>query len=150
MNHGHSHSDDVYEHPIEQHDPKEGFDPTEPATGAIFGFAIGSVVLLVLIIFALQGYFDQIYNQAVSEKILTAPSQQLQAVRDRDAWNLTHYMYGDLKKESGRVRIPIDQAMTKFAEEAEAGKLFYPAKATPIKKEEGDATATPTKAAEKK
>jgi hypothetical protein len=153
MSHGHSHSDDVYEHPIVHHDPKEGFDPTEPAVGAIFAFTAGSVILLVLVIVALQVYFDQVYYQAVSDKILTAPSEQLQSVRNRDAWNSTHYMYGDMKKESGRIRIPVDQAMAKFAEEAGSGKLFYPAKATPIKKEEGAQPAAPAatdKAADKK
>lgn len=137
----HSHSDEVYDHPIVPHDPKEGYDHTEPAVGAIFAFAVGSVALLILVIVAVQGYFDQIYQQAVDEKILTAPSQQLQDVRNRDAWNLTHYMYGDLKKESGRVRIPLDKAMDLFAQEAGAGKLFYPAKATAIKKEEPAAPA---------
>jgi stringent starvation protein B len=145
-----SHTEDVYDHPIEHHDPKEGFDPSEPAVGAIFAFTAGSVILLVLVIVALQGYFDQVYNQAVSDKILTAPSEQLQSVRNRDAWNATHYMYGDLKKESGRIRIPVEQAMAKFAEEAATGKLFYPAKPTPVKKEEGDQSAAPAAADKKK
>jgi len=139
--HHHKHSDDVYEHPIVHHDPKEGYDRTEPAVGAIFAFAVGSVVLLILVIVAVQGYFDQIYQRAVSEKILTAPSEQLREVRNRDAWNATHYMYGDLDKKSGRVRIPVDKAMELFAQEAGAGKLFYPAKATAIKTEEPDAAA---------
>ena len=142
MSHDHpTHSDQVYDHPIERHDPKEGYDHTEPPVGAIFAFAIGSVTLLILIIVAVQGYFDQIYQQAVSEKILTAPSLQLQDVRNRDAWNMTHYMWGDLDKKSGRVRIPVDKAMDMFAQEAGAGKLFYPAKATAIKKEEPAAPA---------
>ena len=137
MSHDHpTHSDEVYDHPIAPHDPKEGYDRTEPAVGAIFGFGLGSVLLLILLIVAVQGYFDQIYQQAVSEKILTAPSLQLQEVRNRDAWNMTHYMYGDMKKESGRVRMPVEKAMEMFAQEAGAGKLFYPAKATAIKKEE--------------
>lgn len=148
MSHDHpTHSDKVYEHPIVPHDPKEGFDPTEPATGAIFAFTVGSVVLLALVIVALQGYFDQIYYQAVSDKILTVPSQQLQDVRNRDAWNLSHFMYGDLKKDSGRIRIPLEQAMDKFAQEAGAGKLFYPAKATAIKKEEPATPAVDSAAA---
>ncbi len=137
MSHDHpTHSDQVYDHPIVHHDPKEGYDHTEPAVGAIFGFAVGSVILLILVIVAVQGYFDQVYQQAISEKILTAPSLQLQDVRNRDNWNMSHYMYGDLNKASGRVRIPVDKAMELFAQEAGAGKLFYPAKATAIKKEE--------------
>ena len=139
-----SHSDDAYEHPIEHHDPQEGFDSTEPNTPAIWLFTVVSVLGLVLVIVAVQGYFDQIYKQAVYERVLIAPSELLQDVRNRDAWNMTHYMYGNLDKSTNRVRIPIDKAMQTFAAEAAAGKLFYPAKATPIKKEEpGDAAAAP-------
>jgi len=143
-----SHADDAYEHPIKHHDPQEGFDSTEPNTPAIWLFTVVSVLGLVLVIVAVQGYFDQIYKQAVYERVLIAPSELLQDVRNRDAWNMTHYMYGNLDKSTNRVRIPIDKAMQTFAAEAAAGKLFYPAKATPIKKEEpGAAAAAPAGAA---
>jgi hypothetical protein len=138
-----SHSDEEYDHPIAHHDPKEGFDHTEPDTSAIWLFTIGSIIGLVLVIVAVQGYFEQIYKEAVNERVLTVPSELLQDVRNRDAWNLTHYMYGNLDKSSDRVRMPIDKAMQTFAAEAAAGKLFYPAKDTPIKKEEPDAAAAP-------
>ena len=131
-----SHADDVYEHPIEPHDPHEGYDKTEPNARAIWGFTVGSVLVLVLVIVAVQGYFEQVFQTALYEKVLSAPSGLLQDLRNRDSWNLTHYMYGDLSKSSGRVRIPIDKAMQTFADEAAAGKLFYPAKATVPKKEE--------------
>ena len=131
-----------HEHqPIAHHDPSEGFDRSEPNTPAIWMFTIGSFAVLVLVIVAIAGYFDQIYQQAVHDKVLVAPSSQLLDVRNRDSWNLTHYMYGDLDKKSGRVRIPVDDAMQAFAKDAAAGKLFYPAKATPIKKEEPPALA---------
>ena len=142
-----SHSDEEYDHPIAHHDPKEGFDHTEPDTSAIWLFTIGSIIGLVLVIVAVQGYFEQIYKEAVNERVLTVPSELLQDVRNRDAWNLTHYMYGNLDKSSDRVRMPIDKAMQTFAAEAAAGKLFYPAKDTPIKKEEPDAAAAPAGAA---
>jgi hypothetical protein len=138
-----SHSDEEYDHPLAHHDPKEGFDATEPNTPAIWLFTVGSIIGLVLVIVAVQGYFNQIYKDAVTERVLTVPSELLQDVRNRDAWNLNHYMYGDLDKASNRVRMPIDKAMQTFAAEAAAGKLFYPAKATAIKKEEPAAAATP-------
>jgi hypothetical protein len=94
------------------------------------------VLLLVLVIFAVQGYFDKVWQQAVFDKVLSAPSGQLQDLRNRDTWNLTHYMYGDMNKDSGRVRIPIDRAMELYAQEAAAGKLFYPAKASAPKKDD--------------
>ena len=137
-----SHSDDAYEHPIKHHDPQEGFDSTEPNTPAIWLFTILSIVGLVLVIVAVQGYFDQIYKEAVYERVLAPPSEQLRDVRNRDAWNLTHYMYGNLDKSTNRVRVPIDKAMQTFAAEAAAGKLFYPGRPTPVK-EEAAAGAAP-------
>ena len=138
-----SRAKDIYEQPIEHHEPREGYDRTEPNAAAIWGFTIGSVVTLILVIVAVQIYFEQIYKQAVYERVLTAPSVQLQELRNRDAWNLSHYMYGDLSKSSGRVRVPIDQAIQTFANEAAAGKLFYPAKPTVPKKEEPAAPEAP-------
>jgi hypothetical protein len=108
-------------------DPHEGFDRAEPSAGAITAFMIGSLILLVLTILAIQQYFDHIWNEAVYEKVLAPPSEQLREVRGRDDWNLTHYMYMD--KTSGQVRIPIDQAMELNLKDAAAGKTFYPAKA---------------------
>ena len=147
-----SHADEAYEHPIQHHEPQEGFDTTEPNAGAIWGFTIGSVVTLILVIVAVQVYFESIYKQAVFDRVLSAPSGQLQDLRNRDSWNLSHYMYGDLNKASGRVRVPIDKAIQTFADETAAGKLFYPAKPTVPKKEEptapaADATAAPVPAA---
>jgi len=107
-------------------DPKEGFDRAEPSAGAIATFAIGSLILLVLTILAIQQYFDHIWSEAVYEKVLAPPSEQLREVRGRDDWNLTHYMFMD--KASGQVRIPIDQAMELNLKDAAAGKTFYPAK----------------------
>jgi hypothetical protein len=115
-------------------DPREGYDRDEPSAGAIAGFAIGSLILLVLTIGAIQQYFDHIWSQAVYEKVLAPPSEQLKEVRGRDDWNLTHYMYMD--KPSGQVRIPVDRAMELILQDAAAGKTFYPAKATAPKKEE--------------
>jgi hypothetical protein len=138
-----SHADEAYEHPIEHHNADEGFDRTEPNSHAIWGFTIGSVAVLILVIFAVQAYFEDIYQEAVYQRVLSAPSEQLQDLRNRDAWNLTHYMYGDLDKSSKRVRIPIDKAMQMLAQEGAAGKVFYPGKATVPKKEE---SATPAAA----
>src|SRR5215472_15787963 len=97
-----------YEHPIEHHSPEEGFDRTDPKSGAIWLFAIGSVIILVVVIGALQQYFEKIWNDAVYEKVLAPPSEQLRDVRGRDDWDLTHSMY--LNKQTGQVRIPLEQA----------------------------------------
>jgi hypothetical protein len=119
--------------PVTKHDPKEGFDRSDPQVAKIFLFTIVSLAVLVLLIVAIQGYFEDIYAKAVYEKILSAPSEQLQDLHNRETWNLTHYMYGDHNEKSGRVRIPLDKAMEMNLEDAQAGKTFYPAKAAPVK-----------------
>jgi hypothetical protein len=122
-------------------DPHEGFDRAEPSAGAITTFMVGSLILLVLTILAIQQYFDHIWNEAVYEKVLAPPSEQLREVRGRDDWNLTHYMY--LDKASGQVRIPIEKAMELNLQDAAAGKTFYPAKAYVPKPEIPAAAAAP-------
>ena len=127
------------DHEIRHADPREGFDHTEPKVTSIAAFGIGCVLLLALTILALQSYFNKIWNDAVYEKILAPPSEQLKTLHNREDWNLTHYGYTD--KKAGTVRIPVDKAMELFAQEAAAGKLFYPAKPTEPKKEEPAAAA---------
>jgi hypothetical protein len=120
--------------PIRHHDPSEGFDRTEPNVLSIWGFTIGSIVVLIVMMVALQQYFVKIWNDAVYEKVLIAPDQQFQMVHNRDDWDLTHYTYVDQK--AGVVRIPVEKAMDSFLKEVAAGKPFYPGKATVPKKEE--------------
>ncbi len=50
------------------------------SAGAIVAFAVGSVVLLILTIVALQVYFNQIWEEAVYEKVLAPPSEELKAL----------------------------------------------------------------------
>src|SRR6266853_6298451 len=118
---------------------KDGFDHSEPKSGAIALFAIGSLILLVITIAALQSYFEQIWADAVYEKVLAPPSEELTQLHYREDWALTHYGYADSK--AGVVRIPLDRATELFLQEAAAGKLFYPAKPTAPKKEEPAAAA---------
>ncbi len=127
------------EEQIRHANPKEGFDHTEPQSMAILGFGIGSALLLILTIFALEQYFNKIWQEAVYEKVLAPPSEQLKDLHYREDWYLTHYSFTD--KKSGVVRIPLDQAMDKFVKEAAEGKLFYPAKNTLPKPEEPAAAA---------
>jgi stringent starvation protein B len=112
----------------------EGFDHSEVQPGLIVAFAIGSVFFLVLTIVAVEVYFNKVWDEAVYEKVLAPPSEQLKALHYREDWYLTHYMYAD--KKSGVVRIPLDRAMSLYEQEASQGKLFYPAKSYIPKKEE--------------
>jgi hypothetical protein len=130
--------DDMHEHGVRtHHDASEGYDHTEPEAPPIWAFTVGSVILLVVVIFAIQQYFEKTWNDAVFDKVLAAPSQELQDLRNRDDFALTHYSYQD--KGKGVVRIPLDQAQELFLQEAAQGKTFYPAKATLPKTEEQEA-----------
>jgi hypothetical protein len=126
---------------IRHADSREGYDHSEPRAGAIAAFAIGSVILLIITIGALEVYFNHIWEEAVYEKVLAPPSEQLKELHFREDWFLTHYSYAD--KKNGVVRIPLDRAMELFSQEAAQGKLFYPAKNVLPKK---DDAAAPTPA----
>jgi len=130
-----SHSDPEIRHA----DPSEGFDHTEPEARAIWAYCVAAIIILTLTIVALEQYFDKIWNDAVTEKVLLPPSEQLRELRQRDDWDLTHAMY--LDKTKGQVRIPVAQAEDLFLKEVAQGKLFYPAKPTVPKKEEPEAPA---------
>ena len=131
-----------YDHEVAPHDPHEGFDHSEPATRKITMFVIVSVITLVVTIMALQSYFDKIWNEAVYEKVLSVPGEEVGDLRSVSNWRLGHYEYADPSKT--RVRIPYERAKELFLAEQAAGKTFYPAKPTEPKPEE---PATPAPAA---
>lgn len=114
--------------------PSEGFDHQEPRAKSIVWLAIASVILLVLVIVGVTAYFEYLYRDMVQEKVLSAPSTQLNDLHARETEQLTKYSYID--KDSGMVRIPVDRAMELFAQEAAGGKLFYPGKPYAPKPEE--------------
>jgi len=131
-----------YDHEVVHHDPKEGFDRSELDARKITLFVIISVITLVVTIMALQSYFDKIWNEAVYEKVLAVPGEEVGEMRALSAWRLNHYEYADPTKTA--VRIPFDRAKELFLAEQAAGKTFYPAKPTEPKPEE---PATPAPAA---
>jgi hypothetical protein len=131
-----------YDHETVPHDPREGFDRSEPAARKITLFVILSVITLVVTILALQAYFDKIWNEAVYEKVLAVPGEEVHELRSLSNWRLSHYEYTDPTKSS--VRVPIDRAKELFLAEQAAGKTFYPAKPTEPKPEE-PAVAEPAK-----
>lgn len=130
-----------YDHEVQRHDPSEGFDRTDPQVGAIAAFTIGSAVLLIMVILAVQAYFNKIWEQAVHDKILVPPSGQLLDLRGREDWNLTHYGYMD--KPTGVVRLPLARATELFTQEVAAGKPFYPGKPSAPKKDDGPTPDVP-------
>jgi hypothetical protein len=132
-----------YDHETVRHDPREGFDHSEPAARKITFFVIVSVITLVVTILALQAYFDKIWNEAVYEKVLSVPGEELGDLRSLARWRLAHYEYADPSQT--RVRIPFDRAKELFLADEAAGKTFYPAKPTEPKPEEPATPADATK-----
>jgi hypothetical protein len=128
-----------YDHEIVHHDPKEGFDHSEPAARKITMFVIVSVISLVVTIMALQSYFEKIWNEAVYDKVLSVPGEEVGDLRSLSNWRLDHYEYADPSKT--RVRIPFERAKELFLADQAAGKTFYPAKPTEPKPEEPEVAA---------
>jgi hypothetical protein len=95
----------------------------------------------VVTILALQAYFEKIWNEAVYEKVLSVPGEEVGDLRSVSNWRLNHYEYADPSKT--RVRIPYERAKELFLADEAAGKTFYPAKPTEPKPEE---PATPAAA----
>jgi hypothetical protein len=125
----------AYDHEVQRHDPREGFDRSDPQVGAIAAFTVGSAVLLILVIFAITAYFNKLWEQAVHDKILVPPSEELNGLHNREDWNLTHYGYMD--KPTGVVRLPLARATELFTQEVASGKPFYPGKPSLPKKDDG-------------
>jgi len=123
-----------YDHEIIHHDPREGFDHGEPATRKITGFVVVSVITLVITIMALQSYFEKVWNEAVYNKVLSVPGEEVNDLRSLSTWRLNNYEYADPAKV--RVRIPFDRAKELFLADQAAGKTFYPGKPTEPKPEE--------------
>ena len=100
-----------------------------------------SVITLVVTILALQAYFDKVWNEAVYEKVLSVPGEEVADLRSLANWRFTHYEYADPSRT--RVRIPIDRAKELFLADQAAGKTFYPGKPTEPKPEEPVIPAAP-------
>lgn len=127
-------SDKHYDSPVPHHDPKEGYDPTEPAAPKITFFVVASVILLAVTIVALQQYFDSVWYGAVEERVLAAPAIDLRTQRNLEDWRLGHYEFTTPAKNT--VRMPVDKAREMFLKESAQGKTFYPAQPTVPKPEE--------------
>jgi hypothetical protein len=123
-----------YDHDVVKHDPKEGFDPTEPEASRITMFVVISVITLIVTIVAVQRYFESAWDSAVTEKVLTAAPPELKDQRALEAWRMTHYEYTTEGKSE--VRLPLDRARELVLQEAAEGKTFYPARPTAPKSEE--------------
>ncbi|HEY1204920.1 MAG: hypothetical protein ABSH46_07020 [Bryobacteraceae bacterium] len=95
-----------------------GFETSEPRSGAIALIGAATVILLVLIIFGVQAYYDHARDQQIFVKQLQPVSEDLKALHAREDADLNSYRYIDRAK--GTVRLPINRAMDLVVEEAHA------------------------------
>jgi hypothetical protein len=109
----------------------QSYDHSEPSYTIIAALGVTTVIALLLIGIGVQFYYERTEEARVYEKVLSQPSWTLQDLRNKEAWELSHYTY--LDKTKGTVRIPIDQAMTLVAKEAAENRLKYPTNAYAVK-----------------
>jgi hypothetical protein len=100
------------------------YDHSEPKYTGIGMFMAVTVVGLLIIGIAIQGYYELVYNTLEYERVLAPENWNLRDLRNKEQWELTQYGYVD--KTKGVVRMPIDQAMQLAVQDATANKLPYP------------------------
>ena len=115
-------------------DHEHGYDVTEPRASIIAIFGILTIVLLLVVVFGIQFYFDASKEHQVYTTVLVPEGQQLQDLRTKEDQQLNSYGYIDRQK--GSVRIPIERAMALVAKEASEGKFAYPTQNQVVKKPE--------------
>ena len=94
----------------------EGFERSEPRAGFIAAIGGAIMITLVLVIAGVQAYYDHVRDQQIFVKQLEPVSEDLKALRAREAQQLHSYQYIDRAK--GTVRIPIERAMDLLIQEA--------------------------------
>jgi hypothetical protein len=117
------------------------YDHSEPRYSLIAILGGLTVLLLILVAIGIQGYYQRTEETVVYRTVLSRDNIQLQELRNRERWELTHYGYED--KAKGVVRIPIDQAMKLSVQQAQSGQLPYPTNPYPVKTDEQVGAAVP-------
>ncbi len=107
-----------------------GYDKGDPKSWLIALLGGAMVVTIVVVILAVQAYFDHVSEQQVYQKQLVPVSDDLRNVHAREDADLHSYKYID--RNAGVVRIPIERGMELLATEAAQGKLKYPSQPTPV------------------
>lgn len=85
------------------------YERSEAGTRFIALFGVAMMLLLIALVLALQMYVDHVREEQIFVKTLQPVSEDLLALRAREAGELHSYAYIDRAK--GTVRIPIERAM---------------------------------------
>ncbi|MBI4875777.1 MAG: hypothetical protein HY822_14170 [Acidobacteria bacterium] len=108
-----------------------GYEKSEPRMGLVALAFGGIMVALILVVLALQGFYDRAREQQIFVQVLQPVSEDLVNLRAKEDGQLHSYQY--LDRAAGTVRIPIERAMELLEKEAAEGRLSYPAKPAPVK-----------------
>jgi hypothetical protein len=113
------------------HSVQVGYEESDVPVGWIAWAGFFTVVLIVVIILAMQAYFDSVKEQQIFVKVLEPVSEDYQNVKTREDQQLFSYSYQD--REKGTVRLPIERAKSLLLEESQRGEFFYNRQAMPVK-----------------
>lgn len=116
-----------------------GYDTQDLPMAAVAGVGVGIMFALILTILGVQAYFDSIQERQVYIKVMEPIAEDFRNLRAQEEAELSKYEYVD--RARGVVRIPIERAMELTAAESAAGRLFYPGRPAPVKRDEPEAPA---------
>jgi len=111
------------DHELQHGEHPHAYDRREPNYKILLPFSALCFILFIVIVIGVAQYYEIFREDMVQERVLTPPSPELQALREREARELGSYATVD--KEKGLVRIPIERAMELVAGDAAAGKPKY-------------------------
>ncbi len=114
---------------------QDRFDRHEVNAKLIAGLGVSIIVGLVVLIMAVQYYFDVNYDQQIYQKVLEPVAADLKDLRASEDQDLHSYAY--INRDQGTVRLPIERAMELLIQESENGTLPYPSTPYPASPEGG-------------
>lgn len=112
------------------HTPEQGYEKSEPRTALIAAAGAAVLLFLIVVVFALQAYFDRVHEQQLFVQVLDPVSEDFKNLRAKEEGQLGSYQY--LDRNAGTVRLPIARAIELFEKEAAEGRLGYPTKPAPV------------------
>jgi hypothetical protein len=100
------------------------YDHTEPKGSLLFILLGVTVILLLFTAIGIQYYYETLRENEVYDRVLAPSNIQLVDLRNKEDQELHSYGYVD--KNAGKVRVPIERAMTLVTQEARSGQMKWP------------------------
>lgn len=93
----------------------------DPKNAIILGIGVGSMVTIVVTMFALGSYYDILRDEEQQRKVFGRDNPDLLALRKQEEQRQGPNAYAVVDAKKGRVRIPIDRAITLLAQRGRDG-----------------------------